>query len=55
MKELIYAMLGYEADPFDGFKDSEAIRNDAIVALLTGDFNRIKKIAETNNKEDFKK
>lgn len=55
MKELIYTMLGYEADPFDGFKDSEAIRNEAIVALLTGDFTRIKKISETTNKEDFKK
>lgn len=55
MKELIYTMLSYEADPFDEFNDNEAIRNEAIVALLTGDFTRIKKIAETTNKEDFKK
>ena len=55
MKEVIYTMLGYEADQFDGFNDSEALRNEAIVALLTGDFTRIQKIADKFNKEDFKK
>lgn len=46
MKEVIYIILSYETDPFENFNDSEAIRNEALTALLTNDFTRIQKIAE---------
>ena len=49
MKYVIYTILGYAEDPFDGFCYDETVRNEAFTALLTGDFTRLQKIADKNN------
>ena len=54
MKQVIYAILDYQFDPFEAFNDCEAIRNEALTALLTRDFTRIQKIADRLSSGDKK-